>query len=120
MYRHRPATHQFADLVVSGALGGLDSVRGIFTAPFPKSAPARNLGWRSQTGFGGDVHYEWACCMVNACAHFWGSLPVCATAVGFLDEAAGLFHRLYGTVEYANGCVGIVECSRQVGWRHDF
>jgi len=120
MYRHHPATHQFADLISSGAIGTLDSVRGIFTAPFRGSQRGNSVGWRFQKGFGGDVHYEWACYIVNACAYLCGSLPVCVSAVGFLGETSGLYERLYGTVEYANGCVGIVECSRHVGWRHDF
>jgi len=114
MYRHHPAIARLEDILAGGELGPVDSVRGVFSAYDPETAPPGdpNRGWRQRRECGGGVPYDYACYAVNACNHFAGDVPVRALAIGTVGKYDTL-NRLFGLIEYAGGSTSILESSKK-------
>ena len=115
MYRHHPAIRRAEDRVASGELGPVDNVRACFSTPDAESVSADdpNRDWRQRKECGGGIPYDFACYCVNACQHFTGGIPVSAHCRGGVSEKYGTINRMYGLIEYHNGCVGLIESSRK-------
>jgi len=120
MYRHHPAIRKIERLLASGELGPADNVRAAFSAfdPEHESPTDPNRNWRQRRECGGGVPYDFACYAVNACGRFAGGLPVRAFALGTLGKYETL-SRLHGIIEYANGCVGIIESSKRTSFSQE-
>jgi len=50
---------------------------------------------------------------VNACQHFAGARPTRLYCRGDESNTYGTVNRLYGLIEYENGCVAVVESSKR-------
>ena len=68
---------------------------------------------------GGGIPYDFACYAVNACGCFSGGIPVRAFCVGDISARYGTINRMYGMIEYDNGCAGIVESSKKATLTQD-
>jgi len=114
MYRHHPAIRRLEQLLAEGELGPVDHVRAVFDAYEAQDAspddPTRN--WRQRLECGGGIPYDRACYCINACGHFAGALPTRVHATGHFSQKYGVLNRLYGVIDYANGCVGVIESSK--------
>lgn len=121
MYRHHPALRKLEALVSQGAIGAVDSIRATFNAFDPEDAPANDStrDWRQRRETGGGVPYDFACYAVNACGHFAQALPQRVFAFGGISERYGTVNRLYGLIEYANGCIGSIESSKQADFSQE-
>jgi predicted dehydrogenase len=121
MYRHHPAIGLIDELLAAGEIGAVDTVRATFDMFDEEEAspddPERD--WRQQRERGGGVPYDLACYCVDACNRFAGSPPRRVLAVGGTSERYGTVDRLYGLVEYENGCVGVLESSRRSDFDHE-
>ena len=115
MYRHHPTIRKLEEMLASGRLGAVDHVRAAFSSYDPETAPPDDStrNWRQRTECGGGVPYDYACYSVNACTHFTAGMPVRAYATGSVSPQYGVINRLYGVIEYANGCAGIIESSKK-------
>ena len=115
MYRHHPAIRKMDELIASGAIGPVDSVRAAFAEHDRETAspddPRRN--WRQRRECGGGLPYDFTCYCVNACNHFAGSRPTRVWARGSVSEKYGTINRLHGVIEYAGGQVGFIESSKK-------
>lgn len=120
MYRHNPAIRKLEQVLAFGHLGAVDSVRACFSAFDPESAdptdPERN--WRQRKDCGGGIPYDFACYCVNACGHFAGGLPARVYAIGGIGNYDTI-NRVYATIEYENGVVGIVESSKKASYTQE-
>lgn len=115
MYRHHPAIKKLERLLEQGELGRIDNVRAVFSDfdPELESAEDSSRNWRQRKECGGGIPYDFACYAVNACGHFAQGLPLRVYATGNQSEKYGTINRLYGMIEYDNGCVGIIESSKK-------
>jgi predicted dehydrogenase len=120
MYRHHPAIRKLERILGFGDLGPVDSVRAVFHNYEPRAAeePTRGANWRRRRDCGGGVPYDWMHYLVDSCNHFAGSRPRRVFASGDASPQSEIIDRLYGLIEYANGCVGIVECSKLANFSH--
>jgi len=114
MYRHNPVIHRIEQILARGELGPVDNVRACFSCFDPETADPSdpNRDWRQRKECGGGIPYDFACYCVNCCGHFAGALPTRIHAIG----GKGVFdtiNRVYGTIEYDNGVVGIIESSKK-------
>ena len=120
MYRHNPAIGKLEQVLSWGHLGAVDNVRACFSAFDPEIAdstdPDRN--WRQRKECGGGIPHDFACYCVNACGHFAGGLPTRVYAIGGLGNYDTI-NRVYATIEYDNGVVGIVESSKKTGFTQE-
>ena len=114
MYRHHPAISEIEGLVASGEIGQIDSVRGVFSSFDPETAGATDgeRNWRQRRECGGGVPYDFACYATNACNHFSGSVPARAFCLGGISPQYDIVNRMFGLIEYENGCVGMMESSK--------
>lgn len=115
MYRHHPAIKKLERILANGEIGPVDNVRAVFS-DFDaelESVEDSNRNWRQRKECGGGIPYDFACYAVNACGHFSGGLPVRVFASGGVSEKYDIVNRLYGMIEYDNGCVGIIESSKK-------
>lgn len=115
MYRHHPVIRKLERILSWGEIGSIDSVRACFSAHDPETAPAddKTRDWRQRSECGGGIPYDFACYCVNACAHFTRGFPLRVSCVGSHSEKYGTVNRMYGWVEYQNGCVGMIESSKK-------
>jgi predicted dehydrogenase len=115
MYRHHPAIKQLEKIIAQGEIGRVDNVRAVFSDFDPEQESAQDMerNWRQRKDRGGGIPYDFACYAVNACGYFSGGLPVRAYATGGISEKYDVINRLYGMIEYDNGCVGIIESSKK-------
>jgi len=115
MYRHHPALKKLESIVADGEIGPVDNVRAVFSDydPEEEDPDDTNRNWRQRKECGGGIPYDFACYAVNACGHFSNSLPVKVYASGGKSEKFDIINRMYGMVEYENGCVGIIESSKK-------
>jgi len=115
MYRHHPAISKLERLIAAGDTGPVDNVRAVFSDYDAETESAEDLSrnWRQRKECGGGIPYDFACYAVNACGHFSGGLPVRVYASGGVSEKYDIVNRLYGHIEYDNGCVGIIESSKK-------
>ena len=108
---------QWIDLSVAGG----DSVRAAFSSYDPEEPsvtdPTRN--WRQRKECGGGIQYDYACYAVDACGYFAGEVPIRVFAAGSESEKYDIVNRLYGIIEYPNGCIGIVESSRKADFTQE-
>jgi predicted dehydrogenase len=121
MYRHHPAISRLNSCLASGETGPVDNVRACFHAYDPEEAPANdpNRNWRQRKECGGGIPYDFACYCVNACQHFAGGTPVRVFCRGDRSEKYGTINRMYGLIEYDNGCVGIIESSKRASFNQE-
>lgn len=110
MYRHHPATRKMENLIGWGEIGEVDYVRAAFNDYDPETVDVddKDRNWRQRKECGGGVPYDFACYAVNACGNFTGGIPERVNAYGNVSEKYDVVNRLFGMVEYSNGCVGIV------------
>jgi len=115
MYRHHPAIKKLESILEQGEIGPVDNVRAVFSDFDAELEPAEdvNRNWRQRKECGGGIPYDFACYAVNACGHFSAGLPVRVYAFGGVSEKYDIVNRLYGMIEYDNGCVGIIESSKK-------
>jgi D-xylose 1-dehydrogenase (NADP+, D-xylono-1,5-lactone-forming) len=121
MYRHHPAIEQIDELLATGEIGAIDTVRATFDIFDPEEAspddPERD--WRQRLECAGGVPYDLACYCVDACNHFAASPPRRVLALAGTSERYGTVDRLYGLIEYENGRVGILESSKRSDFDHE-
>jgi predicted dehydrogenase len=115
MYRHHPAIAYMDEVLASGQLGAVDSVRADFSAFDAESAPAgdRTRNWRQRKECGGGIPYEYACYCVNACTHFAGGLPESVYSLGNVSPNYGIINRMYAFIEYDSSVIGVIESSKK-------
>ena len=115
MYRHHPAIAYMDQLLTSGQLGAVDSIRADFSAFDAESEPAGDCtrNWRQRKECGGGIPYDFACYCVNACTHFSGGLPERVYSLGNVSPNYGTINRMYAFVEYDNGVIGAIESSKK-------
>jgi D-xylose 1-dehydrogenase (NADP+, D-xylono-1,5-lactone-forming) len=121
MYRHHPAFRLLEEVVASGEVGDVDTVRAAFSLFDPAEAGADDVGreWRQQPELGGGVPWDLAGYCVDACNRFAASPPLHVAALASRSERYGTIDRLFGLIEYANGRVGIVESSKRSDFDHE-
>jgi predicted dehydrogenase len=115
MYRHHPAIREMERRLATGELGTIDRVRACFSHYDSEQASADDdtRNWRQRKECGGGVVFDLACYCANACQHFAGARPTRVFGRGDESEKYGTVNRLYGTIEYENGCLGVVESSKR-------
>ena len=115
MYRHHPAIACMDRVLASGQLGAVDSVRADFSSFDAESeaADGSNRNWRQKKECGGSIPYDFASYCVNACNHFAGGLPERVYCRGNVSENYGTINRMYASIEYDNGVIGIIESSKK-------
>ena len=120
MYRHNPVIRKIEQVLSWGHLGPVDSVRACFScfdAELEDPAdPQRN--WRQRKECGGGIPYDFACYCVNFCGHFAGGMPTRAYGIGNVGRYDTI-NRVYGTIEYDSGVVGIIESSKKSGFSQE-
>lgn len=115
MYRHHPALKKLESILSQSEIGTVDNVRAVFSDydPEKESADDASRNWRQRKECGGGIPYDFACYAVNACGHFSKGLPMRVYALGGKSEKYDIVNRMYGMVEYDDGCVGIIESSKK-------
>ena len=115
MYRHHPAMARIDDILASGQLGPVDSVRASFSAFDAESETVDddNRNWRQRKECGGGIPYDFACYCVDACNHFSGGLPTRVYCRGDVSERYETINRMHAFIEYDNGVVGTIESSKK-------
>ncbi len=118
MYRHHPAIRRLEEIIEAGDLGRLDTIHGVFHMFDPEDADPEDdaRGWRQRADAGGGVPFDFLCYPVDAANHFAGALPVRVFAQGGRSAKYGTINRLYGLIEYENGCFATVESSRRASF----
>lgn len=113
MYVHHPAIERIDDFVRSGAAGRIDWVRSASSYLFAETSAGDDPGrsWRFRTDTGGGVPYDLTCYTVNACIRYAGGLPTRVHGIRSFSARYGTVNRLFGTIEFDNGCVGVIESS---------
>jgi len=122
MYRHHPAMARMRALVAAGELGPIDNIHGVFHMFDPEDAEPNDKArsWRQKAEAGGGVPHDFICYPVDAANQFAGALPVRVFASGAVSPAFGVINRLYGQIDYANGCVATVASSRKASFCQTF
>ena len=120
MYRHNPAVRKLSQVLSIGHLGKIDSIRACFSCYDPEleSPDDANRNWRQRKECGGGIPYDFACYCVNCCGHFAGGLPTRVYAIGNVSKYDTI-NRAYGTIEYDNGVVGIIESSKTTSYTQE-
>jgi predicted dehydrogenase len=120
MYRHNPVIRKLEQILARGEVGPVDNVRACFSAFDPETADPSdpNRNWRQRKECGGGIPYDFACYCVNCCGHFAGDLPRRVYAIGNTGKYDTI-NRIYGTIEYANGVVGIIESSKKCSYTQE-
>ena len=115
MYRHHPAIREMERIIRDGSIGNVDYVRGAFSNDEPEifAADDATRNWRYRRECAGGVAFDYACYPINACGHFAGGIPVRASAHGSMSQKYDIMDRLFGVIEYSNGCTGIIESSKK-------
>ena len=116
MYRHHDVIIKADEIISSGALGAIDSIRATFHMFDPETADA-GQNWRQNREAGGGVLHDFLCYPVDAANRFAGALPVRVFASGSDSEKRGVTNRLYAQIDYANGCVASVASSRKASFQ---
>ncbi len=113
MFRHHPAFRRFERLVASGEAGRVESLRGSFHWRDEEEAAADDpkREWIQRPECGGGVPFDFGCYVVHALNRLAPGRPVRVPAAGGRSEKYGTVARLYGTIEYEGGAVGLVEAS---------
>lgn len=121
MYRHHPAIHKLDDILASKKIGQVDSVRAVSNAYDAENAAATDStrNWRQRKECGGGVPYDFACYTTNACTHFARGIPKRVFSMGGVSKKYDTVNRLYGIIEYDNGCIGIIESSTKVDFNQE-
>ena len=114
MYRHHPAIAFMDEVLASGQLGPVDSIRADFSAFDAESDEPDddNRNWRQRKECGGGVPYDFACYCVNACNHVADGLPKRVYCHGDISDRYGTINRMHGLIEY-DGAVGVIESSKK-------
>jgi predicted dehydrogenase len=112
-YRYHPVFRKMASLVSDGSLGAIDSIHATFSNYEPTPGieyPEDN--WRYKKACGGGVTHDWLSYLVNASNYFSEASPCKVFASGTVNEKFGVATRLFGQIEYPNGMVASVACSK--------
>jgi predicted dehydrogenase len=106
MFRHHPKTHALVDLVRSGALGAIHTVRSSFN--FMTETPENDIRFRADLG-GGALRDVGSYC-VSISNLLLDDVPrdVRASSV---PSPLGVAERFYGTMRYSDGAVAQFDCS---------
>jgi predicted dehydrogenase len=107
MYRHL----RLQELLAADAVGELRKIRAGF-----HSVVDDETNWRRDPDRGGGVVYDYTCYCVNAMTMVTGDVPDRVTGTWERRED-GLVEELYGTLQYPDETVGIVESSQTAGYR---
>ncbi|TAK53192.1 MAG: Gfo/Idh/MocA family oxidoreductase [Gammaproteobacteria bacterium] len=110
MYRHHPAFVALREEVAG--LGTVDHLHAEFDMLDPAREDPEAGGWRRDPAAGGGVPFDFACYPVDAANLLAGALPVRVIASAFTNPHHGTIDRLFGLIEYANGCVATLASSR--------
>ena len=114
MYRYHPAMEKVHEIVRSGVLGKIDTIRGVVhmaIAPADAEDKDTRKSWRTSAEEGGGVLYDFTCYPVDALNSLAGAPPRCVQAMGSRMRGDGPLDRLFGHVEYENGVIGLIESS---------
>jgi len=114
MYRHHPVMDQLTHEL--GKLGRIDHIHAEFNMREAGAGSPAISDWRRDPEAGGGVPFDFACYPVDAIDRLAGAPPIRASGCGFVASANGTVSRLYGMIEYANGCVGTVASSRSASF----
>jgi len=118
MYLHHPTVRLLDALMAEPARERVDSVRAVFAILDRERQEANDDSrvWRQRKDTGGGIPYDLVPYCVNACGRYAASLPRRVHAIGDYSEKYGTLVRLFGTVEYENGCVGIIQSGKRQGF----
>lgn len=106
MYRHHPKTRALGDLVRSGALGEVHTIRSSFN--WWCDDPAGDVRYRSDLAGGSLLDVGTYC--VSMSNYLAASAPVGVSGVAVMAPS-GVEERFYGTLTYGGGAVAQFDCS---------
>jgi D-xylose 1-dehydrogenase (NADP+, D-xylono-1,5-lactone-forming) len=106
MYRHHPKTHLLKEIVESGRLGEVHTIRSWFTYP----AENASSDIRFQPGMDGGALRDVGCYPVSMCNYLVGAEPESLAATQ-INDRNGIDERFYAWMRYASGPVAMIDCS---------
>lgn len=108
MYRHHPKTTALKEVIDSGAIGEVHTIRSWFTYPAADST----ADIRFQPGMDGGALRDVGSYPVSMANYLLDAEPLSVTAQQILD-ANGIDVRFYGLLHYPRGVVAMIDCSMQ-------
>lgn len=112
MFRYHPLYEQLDDLVQSGDIGRIDTIRAGFQELDEDDLSGTGAGtkWRQSKAAGGGVALDGTCYPLHSANFLARSLP---NRVSFDGEAGrfGTLVRLHGWIRYENGITGLIHSS---------
>lgn len=108
MYRHHPKMHALRDVVDSGRLGEVHTIRSWFT--YRAQDTAQDV--RFQPGMDGGALRDVGSYPVSMSNYLVDAEPSTVSATQIVDRN-GIDERFYGTMAYANGVITTFDCSMQ-------
>jgi len=111
MYRFHPMTETVKQLIDSGKLGTVRTIRACFTTDLDN-----NTDIRLQREFGGGAMFDLGCYCVNIMRHFTGQEPCKVKALGHIGAETDVDEQVVGTLEFPGGVLGQFNC----GFRAQF
>ncbi|MDQ3930063.1 MAG: Gfo/Idh/MocA family oxidoreductase [Chloroflexota bacterium] len=109
MYRFHTQTERVRQLLAAGAIGEIKIVRATFDFLL-----SRTNDVRLSKELGGGALLDVGCYCVNVSTLVVGTIPRAVTASAVFSPD-GVDTSLVGTLEFANGVLGVIDCSFQVG-----
>lgn len=106
MYRYHPRTHALKEIVTSGALGTIHTIRAWFTYSAEESAS----DIRFQPGMEGGALRDVGSYPVSLCNYLLDAEPDLVNVSQVLNDN-GIDERSYGTMHYPNKVVAMFDCS---------
>lgn len=106
MYRHHPKAHALKDVVQSGDLGTIHTIRSWFTYPAEESA----TDIRFQPGMDGGALRDVGSYPVSMCNYLLDAEPDLVSMNQILDDN-GVDERSYGLLHYPSDVVATFDCS---------
>jgi predicted dehydrogenase len=107
MYRFHPQIGRLLDLIGSGAIGEVRSVKSSFTFTFERGGD--NYRW--SPGMGGGALYDVGCYTLSAARLVFGAEPLTAFARARIDPSTGVDMTTAVLLEFPGGRFALCDCS---------
>ncbi len=114
-YRHHPRMCALDELLRTRGFGPVESIHAAFSGFDSEEADPNDAtrNWRQRAECSGGIPWDFACYPVNACGWLAASLPARAYCVGRHSPKYRTINRMHGIIQYASGCVGLIESDKQ-------
>ena len=89
-FRHHPMHLKMKEIIDSGDIGALQTIRSTFTTNVDPAAMRPELNWRFNPQQGGGAVYDLACYNIHHARFVAGAEPETAYATGTLNEVCGI------------------------------